>query len=208
MADDAVELVRLRNNFYRDNYRKLLTALLGAFVAIVLLVLMIVYLIMQRPAPVYFAMSANGRIEKLYPLSEPVVTAQSLLQFASEAAMSAYTFNFIDYRKQFMDSKQYFTDEGWNGFLQSLKDSGNLDAVKTRQLIVNAVPGGAPVVVQEGVLNGRYAWRVQMPLLVTYRSSSQTYHNSWMVTLLIERVSSVTYPRGIAISQINFTQEQ
>ena len=28
MAEDAVELVRLRNNFYRDNYRRLVGALL------------------------------------------------------------------------------------------------------------------------------------------------------------------------------------
>ena len=28
MKDDALELVRLRNNFYRDNYRRLILALI------------------------------------------------------------------------------------------------------------------------------------------------------------------------------------
>ena len=82
----------------------------------------------------------------------------------------------------------------------------NLDAVTKRQLIVNAVPGGAPVILNQGILDGRYAWRVQMPLLVTYRSSSDVYHNTWIVTMVITRVSAATHERGIAINQINFTQ--
>ena len=35
MADDAVELVRLRNDFYRDNHRKVMMALLIAIATVI-----------------------------------------------------------------------------------------------------------------------------------------------------------------------------
>ena len=38
MASDALELVRLRNNFYRDNYRRLMALLLMMSISLIVLV--------------------------------------------------------------------------------------------------------------------------------------------------------------------------
>jgi intracellular multiplication protein IcmL len=205
MANDALETVRLRNNFYRDNYRKVVTALLMALVAIVALVLVISYMMTHRPSPTYFATTAKGRIIPLVPLSVPTMNTEGLLQWATEAAMSAYTFNFINYRQQLQSSRQYFTPNGWNGFMKGLYDSGNLKAVISKKLIVNAVPGGAPVIINEGTLNGRYIWKIQMPMLVTYHSANETFHNTWMVNMTVTRISTLDSVRGVGVDQINYT---
>ncbi len=203
--DDALELIRLRNNFYRDNYRKVVTALLVALIAIIVLVCGIVYLVMDRPAPTYFATTDSGNIIPIVPLDRPMVNDQTVLRWATTAAVSAYTFNFLNYREQLQSASKYFTQDAWQGYLTKLKDSGNLDSVIKRQLIVTAVPGGAPVIENEGLLSGRYAWRIQMPLLATYQSSSDTkYSNPLLVTILIVRVSTTVSPDGIAIAQINY----
>ena len=134
--DDALELVRLRNNFYRDNYRKVVSALLVALLAIIALVGAIVYLVMDRPAPTYFATTDSGNIIPIVPLDRPIVNDQSILRWATTAAVSAYTFNFLNYRQQLQTASQYFTEDGWQNYMAKLQQSGNLDSVIKRQLIV------------------------------------------------------------------------
>ena len=68
-------------------------------------------------------------------------------------------------------------------------------------MIVSAVATKAPVILQKGILNGRFAWRVQMPLLVTFQSAVEFSQQQLVVTLLISRVSTLNSPRGIGISQ-------
>lgn len=201
---DALEVIRLRNNFYRDNYRRVVSALLVAVFAIIALTAAVVYLVMERPAPTYFATTDSGRLIPIIPLNRPVMNSIAITRWATTAATSAYSFNFLNYRQQLQAASQYFTDSGWKNYLDKLKSSGNLDAVTKRKLILTSVPGGAAVIVNQGLLNGRYAWRVQMPLLATFRSSSETkYSNAMMVTMLIVRVSTTVNPQGIAIDQIN-----
>ena len=74
-------------------------------------------------------------------------------------------------------------------------------AVKAKKLIVSAVATKAPVILQKGLLNGVYAWRVQMPLLVTYQSANEFSQQNNVVTILISRVPTLNSPRGIGIAQ-------
>ena len=71
-----------------------------------------------------------------------------------------------------------------------------------KQLVVSAVATGTPVITQEGVVDGRYSWNVQIPLLLSYQSSSETnFSQPVIVTMLITRVPVLNNPRGIAIAQ-------
>ena len=62
MADEAFEIVRLRYNFYRDNYRRLVITLLLMIIINLGLIGTLVYLLTHCPAPQYFATSADGTI--------------------------------------------------------------------------------------------------------------------------------------------------
>lgn len=201
MPEDALELVRLRNNFYRDNYRRLAVALLVLLGLNAILVGMVVYQYTTRPEPRYFATSADGKITPLYALDVPVVSASALLSWANEAAVAAFTYNFSDYRKALQSASEFFTPEGWKDFQVALESSNNLNAVITKKLVVSAVATGAPVIIDQGVIYGRYSWKVQMPLLVNFQSASTNYQTPLLVTLLITRVSTVYVPTGIAIAQ-------
>ena len=59
----------------------------------------------------------------------------------------------------------------------------------------------APVILEERVINGRYAWRIQMPMVINYQSANESYPSSTTVTLTVTRVSTVTSPRGVGIAQ-------
>lgn len=201
MAQDALTVVALRNKFYKDSYRKVLMVLLLSLVLNFSLGAVLVYLITHPPKPRYFATSVNGRITPLFPLNEPNQSDAAVLQWANQAAIAAFSYNFVNYHQELQAASGFFTGQGWKQFLDALQASNNLDAVKAKKLIVSAVATRAPIILRKGVLNGQYSWRVQMPVLVTYQSASEFSQQNNIVTMLIRRVSTLNSPRGIGISQ-------
>lgn len=201
MSDDTLTAVVTRNKFYRDGQHKMIIMLLLSMVTNILLVAAIGYIFLHPPAPKYFATSINGRITPLFPLDEPNQSDSAVLQWANQAATAAFTYNFVNYHTELQSSSGFFTADGWTQFLTALKDSNNLEAVKAKKLIVSAVATRAPVILQKGLLNGRYSWRIQMPILVTYQSASEFSQANNVVTMLITRVSTLNSPRGIGIAQ-------
>lgn len=199
MVDDAVELVRLRNNFYRDNYRRLVSSMLILLVIIVILVGTILYQITNRPEPRYFATTVDGRIMPLYPLSEPMLSPAELLQWAHGASISAYTYNFVNYRDAMQQLQNQFTPDGWTYYEDALKVSRNLEMVLAKKLVVSAVATGTPVILDQAVIDGRYSWKVQIPLLVSYQSPNEQTQTPVIVMMIISRVPTVDMPKGIAI---------
>lgn len=201
MAEDAIAVVTLRNKFYKDSYRRILLVLLFSMVVNICLGAVLAYMIANPPKPRYFATSINGRITPLFPLNEPNQSDSAVLQWANQAAIAAFSYNFVNYRAELQAASGFFTGPGWKQFLDALQSSNNLDAIKAKKLIVSAVATRAPIILRKGVLNGSYSWRVQMPVLVTYQSASQFSQQNNIVTMLIRRVSTLNSPRGIGISQ-------
>jgi len=199
MTEDAVEIIRLRNDFYRDNYRRVVSAILMLIFINFCLVGVVFYQIANRPSPQYFATGVDGRITPLYPLSDPMMPPSELLQWANRAAVMAYTYNFVNYREALQGVQNNFTPEGWSNFENALKNSRNLEMVLTKKLVVSAVATAAPVIVDQGVINGRYAWKIQVPLLIAYQSASEQTQQSVIIHMIISRVPTVNMPRGIAI---------
>jgi intracellular multiplication protein IcmL len=199
MVDDAVELVRLRNNFYRDNYRRLVGSLMVLLVVIVSLVGVVFYQIINRPEPKYFATTVDGRIMQLFSLSEAMLSPSELLQWAHGAAISAYTYNFVNYRDAMQQLQNQFTADGWVYYENALRTARTLEMVIAKKLVVSAVATGTPVILDQAVISGKYSWKVQIPLLVTYQSPNEQTQQSMIVTMIVSRVPTVDMPKGIAI---------
>lgn len=197
----GVELVRFRNYFYRDGYRNTMKALLGAILVILCLLALVVYQFYTKPAPVYFATQTNGMLIQIQPLYEPLVDEETLLSWASRAAIAAFSFNFLDYQDDLQKMREYFTPGGFNNYLDALRQTGNLDTVIEKRLVVKGVVTEVPVIVQHGLIKGRYAWKMEIPMLVSYVSASETLKQPILVTMLIARVPTQDKPQGIAIAQ-------
>lgn len=202
MAEDPLKIVAMRNSFYRDGQRKALLGLIFSMIANLVLGLLLFYMFSHPPAPQYFATSINGRITPLYPLNEPNQSDSAILQWANYAAIASFSYNFVNYREELVAASGFFTSEGWDSFLSALDKSNMLKGVVAKKLIVSAVATRAPVILKKGTIaGGPYAWRVQMPILVTYQSSAVITQENYVVTMLITRVSTLNSPRGIGISQ-------
>jgi intracellular multiplication protein IcmL len=76
-----------------------------------------------------------------------------------------------------------------------------MEMVETNQQVLTAAPRSAPVLIKEGLVNGRYQWQVELPIVVTYQAGSQTRSDSLLLTLLIVRVPKLESPNGVGIEQ-------
>lgn len=200
MADDGLTQVIMRNQFYRDKYRQVSLAFLLVLVINLLLAGIIFYKVINQPQPVYFATTADGKIVELEPLSTPVLSDAQVLQFATRAAVASYTYNYVNYREQLQGAADYFTVRGWKNYQEELKKSKNLEAVVNNRLVGYATPTGAPVIVDRGVIDGVYAWKVTLPILATYEGGATKITQPLTVTMVIIRVPVVSNPKGVEVS--------
>jgi intracellular multiplication protein IcmL len=204
MADDAasVAMVKHRSDFYRDNYRRVISALLMSIIIIALLAAALFYITTHPPVPQYFATTIQGRITPIVPLDQPNLPPSALLQWANQAAIASYTYNFQDYRAELQAASDFFTPAGWTNFLDALSKSNNLTTVIAKKLVVSAVATGAPIILDQQIIDGIYTWKVQMPMLVSYQSASSLVQQQVMVTMIIQRVSTLSSFRGVGISSL------
>ncbi len=199
--EDGLTLIRARNAFYKDGTHLLFIGFLISLFVNILSVLKVIYIYKHPPAPVYFATSTYGRITPLVPLDQPNSSEAEILQWASLATIASFSYNFVNYRSELEAASDFYTANGWNAFLKSLKDSNNLLAVVEKKLVVTAVPTRTPEIIRKGITNGRYAWQIKIPLQVSYISSQVFSTSMQEVTLLVTRVSALNNPKGIGIEQ-------
>jgi intracellular multiplication protein IcmL len=198
----------VRNEFYRDGFRSLLRIAFAEAVIIVIMVLsFIVYTNAAKSQDRYFATTADGRIMRLTPLNEPNMTTAALMSWIAQSSAEVMTFGFHDYQRRLQQSSRHFTRGGWESFTGSLNKSRTIESVEASQQVVTAQPRSAPVLIQEGVFNGKYRWVVDLPLTVVYKSGGAgSRSDNLNIHLVIDRVSSLENPNGVGIEQWVATQ--
>lgn len=206
-ADNAapikgLDAVVVRNEFYRDGYRLMQRiALIQSIVLVGLIFIMFVVVKTNEQQYAYFATTEDGRLVPMVPLSEPNLSTPALTSWAAQAATEVMTFGFHDYKKRLQESSRNFTRRGWASFTSALDKSRVLETVQSYQQVVTATPTSAPVIVQEGIVNGRYQWVLEVPLSVTYQAGSQRRSDNLRVNLVVVRVPKLESPNGVGIEQ-------
>lgn len=192
-----------RNEFYRDGFRNLIIiAILEALIIVGLIMTLIVYISTSKPEDRYFATTADGRIMQLLPLEQPNMTPAALMSWVAQAATEVMTFGYHDYQRRFQEAARHFTKPGWESFTAAMQKARIMDSVQAAKQVVTASPRSAPVIVQQGVMNGHYRWVLQMPIQVRYQSSTGSGRvENLRLNLVVERVPSLENPNGVGIAQ-------
>lgn len=197
--EDALVAVQLRYEFYRDGYRRVLGLVAASVVINIVLACVVLFVATNPPPPRYFATSPDGQIIPVRPLNEPIYGTADIIAWATNLAITAYSYDYVNYRSDLQALAGSFTSDGWSSFLGALEGSRMLDTVMAQKLVMTAVPIGAPTVQQQGVLNGKYSWKILVPMLVKL-SGSVALQQPVQVYMMIQRVSLVNNPKGIAVS--------
>lgn len=201
-----LEMIWLRNHFYYTSYRQLMIACLGLILILIGLIYFYFYEASQIPPPRYFATNPQGTPLKPIPLTNANMDTNSLLLWATEAATSAYTFNFANYHTKLQEARESFTRQGYLYFLKALKDSGNLDAVIKNKLVVYAKPTGSATLLKNSSsdpnfhINDLYSWQVQIPMVLTYEGGGTFIQpQNVILTMTVTRVSQLESLKGVGI---------
>lgn len=157
---------------------------------------------MTKPQPSYFGATADGKVFIMEPLNRPYLNERQLFQWVVEAAVASYTFDFVNYQSDIQEAEVYYTQSGYRQLIKALRDSRTLDDVRNKKLVATAVPSGAPILIEEGVRNNRYFWRIQVPLKVSYQSASEVIPQNLVVTMVVSRAPVEEKAKGIGIDSI------
>lgn len=197
-----LESVVVRNDYYRDGYRMLLNvAVIESFVIIALVSALVLVLVGVRPQTYFFATTEDGRLIPIVALDQPNLSAPAIVSWSAQATSETMTFGFHDYRRRLQESSRHFTRRGWESFTRALQTSGIIDAITQNRQVITATPRGAPTLISEGIVNGRYEWQIEVPMLISYEYGSGSKQSQLTLRLLVVRVPQLENANGVGIEQ-------
>jgi hypothetical protein len=205
MAAEDLQVIRLRDNFCRDGFRKVLFALSMVITTIVLLIAASLYLFLDKPPPVHFSADDEWRILSPVPLPQPYLSMPDLIQWTSTVLPALFNYDFVNYQDQLKENLQYFTNDGWKKFLGLINNYAAYNAVQKGKLFIQGSANGAPFALNQGLLGDKYGWWVQMSVNITY---STGYVQPLDLQVLIVRVSTLNNLYGVAIDNIVLSASQ
>lgn len=206
-AERIVETILLRDRHRRDRteYLMRMTCLAGLFAGF----LVGADVIHASKGETYkFVMTDSvGKVLPLIPLERANATEDEVATWTIDAITRAYTFDFANYRRQFLEAQKTLTLTGWDGFERSLKESGNFVAVKQNRYVTTAAPSGPARVLSSGILqdslgNRRWGWTIEFPMLITYRNARQSTSQDLTVKVVVVRMPEYINGRGLGIRQV------
>lgn len=202
MAGEELEVVRLRNDFYRDNFYKVFIALVMLMLTAILVASVSIYLYTHKPKPVRFSADNEFRAFPPVPLDQPYLKPADLIQWVSDALPAMFTYDFVNYSDQFNRMEHSFTQPGWKKYVDQLSLYISSKEVLDKKLFIHATPTGAPFVVNQGLIGDKYGWWVQMPLNINYKNAAEDSDVPVVVQILVIRVSTFNDLSGIAIDNV------
>jgi hypothetical protein len=132
-----------------------------------------------------------------------------IIYWATMAIKDMLDYDYVHYRSVIQEASKYFTPVGHRKFIKALIDSRNLETIKARSAVVIPQVTGKAQILGTRMIDGRFAWDVQMPVQLTFESVRyQTpIIQNLTAKMSIARVSTLVCPfYGLAIFQLNFEE--
>ena len=137
---------------------------------------------------------------------------KKILEWAENSIVKSFNFNFVHYLDTFSDAKEYYTDNGWKEFSNLLSKSGLLDSVTNNRFFLSPIISGGSVILYDGVVNGRHAWRIKIPVVLMFKTSENSINvhmqKKITVDIIVARVPNIENPENIGIDSLNVLWEK
>lgn len=191
-----------RNALAREKFEFLMKLIMISAAIHIISILSMLYLATRPVKEIFIATNSAGKLTPIEVLSRPIQSEREVLQWTTTALTKAYTLSFANYSQQLGDLKPYFTDSGWKSYEQALTRAAFIENLVGSKFITTAVPSAAPVIVTDGLVKGSLGWRLQVPLVVTYRSAGVDRTQNMMVDVTVVQRPEAENPSGLGIAQL------
>ncbi|KTD38682.1 IcmL-like protein, partial [Legionella nautarum] len=106
-----------------------------------------------------------------------------VMKWAEKAAEQSFDFDHNTIDNQLASLKSCYTEQGWQGFNDALQKSGNLNAIKSQQLMVSSMVNGESKVIE--IKDNQ--WKVIIPMQVVYQNDKEKLTQPLTVNLVVGR---------------------
>jgi intracellular multiplication protein IcmL len=157
---------------------------------------------LREPQVRYLAHDPEGRIREIMMLERPLPSNAEVTAWAARVVAQAYTMSFGTFQQDLQSNRINFTSGGWRAFEKALTDSNFQTNVIQNFYVTHAVATAAPSIVAEGLepnIN-RYAWRIQVPVVVTFASANSKTSQNVIIEVTIIRRPESENPAGLGIA--------
>ncbi len=202
----VLAVVFSRNAFYRRLHFLALATFTLTLIVIGFLIWVLYFLVKNPSHPLYFATDNVGRLIEIVPVEKPNMSLADVTAWTIEAVEKSYSYDYVNYRSQLQNAQKYFTRYGWANYMRALSRSDNLLGLTSNKQIVIAQVVDAPKLITQGILAGAYAYKFEMPMLITFWqppfSDTSKYSNPWIVSVIVQRQPILQSYKGLGIVQL------
>lgn len=118
----------------------------------------------------YVETRGNEAVCTMTTADSPYLTPTTLAEFAKDAAISSYTYDYVNYERNVTDAaNKFYTEDGRAAYLTTLDTSGNLEKVIKGRMVQRAYALKAPQLEEQGMRDPttRY-WVVTVPMSIEF----------------------------------------
>lgn len=210
---DGLALIMARNSFYTINANKMMIVFLGQIALIIAMSVVIIKLLdFTDSRDHFFPAQADNTLILERPLSEPVFSNEQIRSWVENAVTRTMTFGFYDHLLRLQQSRNYFTTQGWASFTSALDAAQIFERIgavqsatirPSKQVVVARLRSGDRArIVQAGLIGGRYNWKVQLDIDITFNNRGTQTRFTWKVDVMVTRLPTMESREGIGISQL------
>ncbi|NCC22631.1 MAG: hypothetical protein EOM26_09255 [Alphaproteobacteria bacterium] len=143
-------------------------------------------------APKPSSPTASSTVEP-FPLEDKFYNNRFVMSWAFRNGLSVMSMTFVNVDDRLDRNRRLFTKAGFARFMGDLEEAGMIDLIKNEKLTISVGQTGHPEIIEEGVVDGRYRWIIQMPIYMnlsrmdmkTFKSSRVTDH--MLLTMIVVR---------------------
>lgn len=164
---------------------------------------------LTEPEPKLLGMTADGRIQQLPLLDEPVSSRSVVTDWTKRNVPELYDFNYANYRGELNKNLDIMRASTLTAFQQMLDSSGILPKVRDEFMILRASVYNEPVVLAEDVVQGIRVWVVETPLDLIYDSGElkegrrKQIKQPIVFRAWIARASPLEYEGGLMLAKFS-----
>lgn len=212
------EIIDAELNLAFSERRSLVMSIIGLIILLALMIVTLAILIRattsQFPKREFVYTTNAAAVCAFTPLDQKgEVTDATIRNFATQVAIELHALDYVNFRST-LDrvTATKFTSEARVAAAEALRDSGILSTVTQKFYILRAVQRDTSVIIEQGVVKGRYQWRVRVPITLAYtnrgRKGSPNYRpeNRDIVLTVVRTEQTAANPLGLLISGLLSTQ--
>lgn len=159
----------------------------------------------------YIAVTPDGRIIPLVPLSRPLPSSFDIGFWATQKTQQLFSLDYQNYRNQLSNSEQFFTSSGWRAFERALGEQNLIGWIQQNRYVIKASLVDAPVIESQGILgsSGMYGWDITFHIKLNMSSGNGATDQEvfWKVNMLVLRSPQTISPDGVQIQNLAISKD-